>query len=80
MNSSYSWRPGVETSGAAGNPVLLRLREVTARRLRKADHSLTVKPPSPKYSATYRGKKKKFLDQRGNKRSDMVPYVLQTTF
>ena len=33
------------------------------------------KPPSPKYSGTYRGKTKKGLDKRGNKRSDMVLYV-----
>ena len=29
-------------------------------------------------SGTYRGKIKKDLDNRGNKRSDMVLYVLQT--
>jgi len=48
MNSSYSWRPGMETSGVAGNRVLLSLREVTAMRQLKADHSQS-KPPSPKY-------------------------------
>ena len=38
------------------------------------------KPPSPECSRTYRGKTKKGLDKRGNKRSGMVLYVLQTTF
>ena len=38
------------------------------------------KPPSLKYSETHRGKTKKGLDKRGNKRSDMVLYVLQTAF
>jgi hypothetical protein len=37
------------------------------------------KPPSPKYNGTYRGKTKKGLDKKGNKRSDMVLYVLQAT-
>ena len=45
----------------------------------KADHSQS-KPPSPKYSGTYRGKTKKGVDRRGSKRSDMVLYVLQTAF
>ena len=31
MNSSYSWRPGMETSGVAGNRVLLRLRKVNCK-------------------------------------------------
>jgi len=35
-------------------------------------------PPSPKCSATCRGKTKKGLDKRGKKRSDMELYVLQT--
>ena len=48
MNSSYSWRPGMETSGVAGKRVLLRLREITAMRQPKADHSLTVKATKPK--------------------------------
>jgi hypothetical protein len=34
------------------------------------------KPPSPKYSGKYRDKTKTGLDKRGNKRSDMVLYVL----
>ena len=38
------------------------------------------KSPSPKCSRTYRGKTKKGLDKRVNKRSDMVLYVLQTEF
>jgi hypothetical protein len=82
-NSSSSWRPGMETSGVAGNRVLLRLRKVNATRQLKADHSLTLsqsKPPSPKYSGTHKGKQRWGLDKRGNKRSDMVLYVLQTTF
>ena len=70
----------METSGVARNRVLLRVRKVTATRHFKADHSLTVKLPSPKYSGTYRGKTKKGLDERGSKRSDMVLYVLQTAF
>jgi len=48
MKSSYSWRPGMGTSGVAGNRVLLRLRKVTATRQLKADHSLTVKATKPK--------------------------------
>ena len=36
------------------------------------------KEPSPKHGGTYRGKTKKGLDKTGNKRSDMVLYVLQT--
>jgi len=43
-----TWKPGMETSGLAGNRVLLRLREVTATRQLKADHSLTVKAIKPK--------------------------------
>ena len=35
-------------------------------------------PPSPECSGTYRGKTKKDLDKRGNKRNGMVLYVLQT--
>ena len=67
--NSYSWRPGMETSGVAGNRVLLRLRKVTAtRQLKAATHSQS-KPPSPKYSGTCRGKIKKGLEKRGNKRS-----------
>ena len=31
-----------------------------------------------KYSGTYSGKTKNGFDKRGNKRSDMVLYVLQT--
>ena len=45
--------PGKETSGVAGNRVLLRLRNVTATRQLKADHSLTDKPTKPKYTAEY---------------------------
>jgi hypothetical protein len=48
MSSSYSWRPGMETSGAAGNCEILRLRKVTAMRRLKADHPLTVKATKPK--------------------------------
>ena len=80
MKSRYSWRAGVETSGVAGNRSLLRQRKVTATRRLKADHSLTVKATKPKYSGTYRGKTKKGLNKRGNQRSDMVLYVLQTAF
>jgi hypothetical protein len=47
MSSSYSWRPGMETSGVIGNQVLLGLRNVTAMRQLKADHSLTVKATKP---------------------------------
>ena len=36
--------------------------------------------PSLKCNGTYRGKIKKGLDKRGNKRSDMVLYVLQKAF
>jgi len=48
MKSSYSWRPGIETSGVAGNGVLLKLRKGTETRQLKADHSLTVKATKPK--------------------------------
>ena len=48
MDSSYCWRPGMETSGVAGNRVLLRLRKVTATRQLKTDHSPTVKATKPK--------------------------------
>jgi hypothetical protein len=48
MNSSYSWRPEMETSGVTGNRVLLRLRKITAMRQLKVDHSLTVKATKPK--------------------------------
>jgi len=69
----------METSGVLDNSVLLRLRKVTATRQLSTDHSLTQsKPPNPKYGGTYRGKTKKGLDKRGNKRIDMVLYVLQT--
>ena len=68
----------METSGVLNKNVLPRLRKVTAMRKLKAVHSLKSKPPSPKYGRTYRGKTKKGLDKRGNKRSDMVLYVLQT--
>jgi hypothetical protein len=37
-------------------------------------------PPNPEYRDTYRSKIKKSLDKRGNKRSDMVLYVLQAAF
>ena len=67
----------METSGVTGNRVLLRLRKVTATRQLKADHSLTVKATKPRIQETYRSKTKKSLDKRGNKRSDMVLYVLQ---
>jgi hypothetical protein len=69
----------METSGVLGNRVLLRLRKVTAMIQLKADHSQS-KPPSQKYSGTYRGKTKKGFDKRRNKRIDMVLYVLQTAF
>ena len=62
-----------------GNRLLLGLRKVTAMRQLKADHSLT-KPPSPECSRTYRGKTKKGLDKRGNKRSGMMLYILQTFY
>jgi len=68
----------METSGVLDNSVLLRLRKVTATRQLKVDHSLTVKATKPKYGRTYRGKTKKGLDKRRNKRSDMVLYILQT--
>jgi len=68
----------METSGVMGNRLLLGLRKVTAMRQLKADHSQS-KPPSPE-CRTYRGKTKKGLDKRGNKRSGMMLYVLQTTF
>jgi len=55
------------------------MRKVIATRQLKAEHSQS-KPPSPKYSGTYRGKTKKGLDKSGNKRSYMVLYVLQTAF
>jgi hypothetical protein len=32
MSSSYSWRPGMETSGVVGNRELLRVRKATAMR------------------------------------------------
>jgi hypothetical protein len=48
MSSRYSWRPGMETSGVAGNRELLRLRKVIAMRSLKADHSLIVKATKPK--------------------------------
>ena len=67
----------METSGVAGNRVLLRLRKVTATSSKRITHSQS-KPPSPKYSGTSRGKTQKGLDKRGNKRCDMVLYVLQT--
>ena len=71
----------METSGVMGNRLLLGLRKVTATRQLKADHSLTVKATKPRIrSRTYRGKTKKGLDKRGNRRSGMVLYVLQTTF
>jgi len=38
----------METSGVAGNRVLLRLGKVTATRQRKADRSLAVKATKPK--------------------------------
>jgi hypothetical protein len=44
----YSWRPGMETSGVAGNRVLQRLRKVTATRQLKEDPSLTVKATKTK--------------------------------
>ena len=69
----------METSGVAGNRVLLRLRKVSATRQLKADHSHS-KPPSPKYCGTCRGKTKKGLGERGNTRSDTVLCVLQTSF
>jgi len=37
VKSSYSWRPGMETSVAAGNRALLKLRKVTATRQLEAD-------------------------------------------
>ena len=70
----------METSGVMGNRLLLGLRKVTATRQLKADHSLKSKSPSPECSRTYGGKRKKGSDKRGNKRSGMVLYVLQTTF
>ena len=69
----------METSGVMGNRLLLGLRKVTAMRKLKADHSQS-KPSNPECRRTYRGKTKKGLDKRGNKRSGMVLYVLQTTF
>ena len=42
----------METSGAAGNRVLLSLRKVTGK---KTTHSQS-KPPTSKYSGTNRGK------------------------
>jgi hypothetical protein len=47
MKCSYSWRPGMETSGVVGNRVLLRLSKFTATGQLKADHSLTVKATKP---------------------------------
>ena len=38
----------MKTPGVVGSRVLLRLREVTAMRQLKADHSLTVKATKPK--------------------------------
>jgi len=67
----------METSGVAGNRVLLRLRKFTATWQLKADRSLT-KPRSPKFSGTYGGKTKKGLEKRGTKISHMELYVLQT--
>ena len=61
----------METSGVAGNQVLVRLRKVTATRQLKSDHSVTVNPTKPKIQWN-RDKTKKGLDKRGNKRSDMV--------
>ena len=46
---------------------------------KRTTHSQS-KPPSPECSRTYRSKTKKGLDKRGNKRSGMVLYVLQTAF
>jgi hypothetical protein len=69
----------METSGVLDNSIFLRLRKVTAMRQLKAGHSQS-KPPSPKYSRKYRGKTKRGLDKRGNKRSDMMLYVLHTAF
>jgi 3D (Asp-Asp-Asp) domain-containing protein len=68
----------MEKSRVLDNSVLLRLRKVTATRQLRADHSLTVK--ATKYSGKYRGETKTGLDKRGNKRSDMVLYVLQAAF
>ena len=69
----------METPGVLDNSVLLRLRKVTAtRQLKKRTTHSQSKSPNPKYGGTYRGKTNKGLDKRGNKRSDMVLYVLQT--
>jgi hypothetical protein len=38
----------METSGVMGNILLLELRQVTATRQLKADHSLTVKATKPR--------------------------------
>jgi hypothetical protein len=46
---------------------------------KRTTHSQS-KPPSPKYSGKYRGKTKTGLYKRGNKRSEMVLYILQTAF
>jgi hypothetical protein len=47
MSSSNTWRPGMGTSGVAGNRELLRLRKVTAMRRLKADRTHTVKTTKP---------------------------------
>ena len=46
---------------------------------KRTTHSQS-KPPSPEYRETYRSKIKKSLNKRGNKKSDMLLYVLQAAF
>jgi hypothetical protein len=68
----------VETSEVLRNRVLLRLSKVTATSDSKWTTHSQSKPPSPTHSRTYKGKTKKVLNNRGDTRSDMVLYVLQT--
>jgi hypothetical protein len=49
----------METSGVMGNRLLLGLRQVTATRQLKADHSLTVKATKPRMQQKYNGKKRR---------------------
>ena len=64
---------------STGQQCTPRLKKVTAMRQLKADHSLTVKATKPKIQWNIlRYNKEKLGKKRGNKRSDMVLYVLQT--
>jgi len=77
MKGSYCWETRKGNIRSSGNPSTPKAEEGYCNEATQSGPlNRSQSHPTPKYSGTYRGKTKKGLDKRGNKRNDMMLYVL----